>query len=38
MLFSGLPEKDWQDYFYTAVEEITSLEKALARWAKQPAP
>ena len=38
MLFSGLPEKDWQDYFYTAVEEITSLEKALARWAKQPEP
>ena len=34
MLFTGLPQKDWQDYFYTSVEEITALDKALARWAK----
>ena len=33
MLFTGLPEKGWQDYFYTSVEEIVSPEKALARWA-----
>ena len=33
MLFTGLPEEGWQDYFYTSVEEITSPEKALARWA-----
>ena len=47
-IVSSIPESDavlgatgeagWQDYFYTAVEEITSLEKALARWAKQPEP
>ena len=34
MLFTGLPEVGWQDYFYTLVEEITSPDKALARWAK----
>jgi nucleoside 2-deoxyribosyltransferase len=32
MLFTGLPEKNWQDYFYTSVEEIPSPEKALVRW------
>ena len=36
MLFTGLPEEGWQDYYYTSVEEIISPEKALARWAKQP--
>ena len=36
ILFTGLPEVGWQDYFYTRVEEITSPDKALARWAKQP--
>ena len=35
MLFTGIPEKGWQDYFYTSIEEITSPEKALARWAKR---
>ncbi len=36
MLFTGLPEHGWQDYFYTSVEEIASPEKALARWADSP--
>ena len=36
MLFTGLPEKGWQDYFYTSIEEIASPEKALARWADSP--
>ena len=36
MLFTGLPEEGWQDYHYTSVEEITSPEKALARWAQSP--
>ncbi len=36
MLFTGLPEKGWQDYYYTSVTEITSLDKALARWATTP--
>ena len=35
MLFTGLPEAGWQDYYYTSVSEITSPEKALARWAGQ---
>ena len=33
MLFTGLPEKAWQDSYYTSVEEIASPDKALARWA-----
>lgn len=32
MIFAGLPETGWQDYFYTSVAEITSPEKALATW------
>ena len=38
MLFTGLPEQGWQDYYYTSVSEITAPEKALARWAKGAAP
>ena len=34
MLFTGMPEEAWQSYYYTAVEEITSAEKALALWAQ----
>ena len=34
MLFAGLPEQDWQDYYYTSVAEITASGKALARWAR----
>ena len=36
MLFTGLPRDGWQDYYYTSLEEITSPEKALARWAAHP--
>ena len=31
-----MPSEGWRDYFPTSVEEITSPEKALARWAKRP--
>lgn len=34
MLFAGLPERGWQDYYYTSVAEIGSPGKALARWAR----
>ena len=34
MLFTGLPKTGWEDYYYTSVEEISSPEKALARWAR----
>ena len=37
MLFAGLPERGWQDYYYTSVAEIPASSKALARWA-QSAP
>ncbi len=32
MLFTGLPETGWQDYWYTEVSEISSPDKALMRW------
>lgn len=36
MLFTGLPEDGWENSYYTSVEEITSPEKALARWVSRP--
>ena len=33
MLFTGLPEKGWRDFYYTSVEEIALPDKALAKWA-----
>ncbi len=32
MLFAGLPEYGWKDYYYTSVEEIDSKDKALFKW------
>lgn len=32
MLFAGLPQVNWEDYYYTSVEEITSENKALYKW------
>jgi nucleoside 2-deoxyribosyltransferase len=32
MLFSGLPQVGWEDYYYTSVEEIKSQDKALYDW------
>jgi nucleoside 2-deoxyribosyltransferase len=34
MLFAGLPEEGWQDYYYTSVEEIAAPHKAIAQWLK----
>ena len=33
MLFSGLPEMEWQKYVYSDLSEIKDPQKALARWA-----
>ena len=33
MLFTGLPEDGWEDWYYTSLEEIAAPDKALARWA-----
>ncbi len=33
MLFTGLPSKGWEDYYYTSVDEIDAPDKALAIWA-----
>ena len=35
MLFTGLPEQGWRDYYYTSVEEIADPNKALAKWASE---
>jgi nucleoside 2-deoxyribosyltransferase len=32
MVFTGLPESGWQDFYYNSVEEISSLNKALHTW------
>lgn len=32
MLFTGFPEKNWRDYFYTSFDEIADPNKALVRW------
>ena len=34
MLFTGMPQEGWRDYYYTSIEELASGEKALARWAQ----
>lgn len=36
MLFTGLPNDTWSDYYYTSVQEVASPHKALARWAGKP--
>ena len=32
MLFTGLPERGWEDYYYTSLDDIADPDKALARW------
>ncbi|MEM7770661.1 MAG: nucleoside 2-deoxyribosyltransferase [Cyanobacteria bacterium P01_E01_bin.6] len=32
MVFAGLPEQDWQRFYYTSVADITSADKALHQW------
>ena len=32
MLFTSLPETNWEDYWYTNIDEIADPEKALVRW------
>ena len=34
MLFSGLPEVEWQNYVYGDLSEISDPNKALAHWAQ----
>ena len=34
MLFVGMPQQDWESHYYRSVDEISSSDKALARWAK----
>ena len=32
MVFTGLPEKGWEDYYYTSLDDIASPAKALVKW------
>ena len=32
MVFTGLPEIGWEDYWYISVDEIADSQKALVRW------
>ncbi|NET48187.1 MAG: nucleoside 2-deoxyribosyltransferase [Merismopedia sp. SIO2A8] len=32
MVFAGLPQQNWESYYYTTVAEITSPQKALLAW------
>ena len=32
MLFTGLPEQNWQNSYYTSLDEIPDTNKALAQW------
>ncbi|MGB3615575.1 MAG: nucleoside 2-deoxyribosyltransferase [Elainellaceae cyanobacterium] len=32
MLFAGLPQQGWQNYYYTSLGEISQPQKALYRW------
>ena len=34
MLFTGMPQEGWLDYYYTSLQEITAPDKALALWAR----
>ena len=34
MLFTGMPQDEWRDFYYTSIDEIGAPDKALARWAR----
>ena len=34
MIFTGIPEHDWRDYYYTSLSDIPDPNKALARWSR----
>ncbi len=38
MLFTGLPEDGWRDWWYESIAEIADPGKALARWLRGGAP
>ena len=38
MLFTGMPEAEWETYYYTSLDEIRDPQKALAKWTAAPRP
>lgn len=35
MLFTGLPQRGWERFYYTSIAEISSLGKALVPWTNE---
>ena len=35
MVFAGLPEAGWEEYWYASIDEIADPEKALVRWLRE---
>ena len=35
MIFTGLPQLDWERYYYTSINDIPSPDKALVGWVKE---
>ena len=35
MLFTGMPQADWERHYYRSIAEISLPDKALARWAEE---
>ena len=35
MLFTGMPQQEWERHYYRSIAEISSPDKALARWAAE---
>ncbi len=35
MLFTGMPQQEWRDYYYTSIGEIGDKTKALSRWTRE---
>ena len=33
MIFTGLPEREWRDYYYTSVADIVDPGRPIAKWA-----
>jgi nucleoside 2-deoxyribosyltransferase len=34
MIFSGLPKYNWEDFYYTDLEDLHNPDKALSKWAR----
>ena len=35
MLFTGMPQSEWEAYYYTSLDELSAPHKALAQWLRR---